>query len=183
MAADYKKKYLDIRNKLIEAVDVAFRDGYEQGMKEGEQAAQQQAQEEQMMQEQAMMEQEAAMNGQAPEEMTGVPPEAPIGEEEGGMPMDMGEEEGSELDSHISELEGMVSKGEKPKIADLRKAVAGMVDLRKNQKNTFAKKTEKVISGQKSLVDNLLKKWETDAKDVTEDLEEVIKEHGIKLED
>lgn len=180
MAADYKKKYLDIRNKLIEAVDVAFRDGFEQGVKEGQQQAEQEAQQQQMMQEQQMMEQEAAMNGQAPEDMTGVPPEAPMGEE---MPQEeMGEEDGSELDQHISELEGMVSKGEKPRIADLRKAVAGLTDLRKTQKDKFQEKTEKVISGQKSLVDGILKKWEKDADSVTEDLEEVIKEHGITLE-
>ena len=182
MAADYKKKYLDIRSKLIESVDVAFRDGYEQGMKEGAEQAQQQAEQEQMMMEQQQMQQEAAMNGQAPEAMDGVPPEAPMGEEEM-MPEEMGgEEAGSELDQHISELEGMVSKGEKPKIADLRKAVAGMVDLRKNQKNVFAKKTEKIISGQKNLVDNILNKWEKEATSVTENLEEVIKEHGIKLD-
>ena len=32
--ADYKTKYMEIRDKLIESIDIAFRDGYEQDAKE-----------------------------------------------------------------------------------------------------------------------------------------------------
>lgn len=176
---DYKAKYLSIRAKLVEASDVSFRLGYEEGMKEGQQQAQQQAQEEQMMQEQQMAEQQAAMGGGE----EGMPMEEGMAEEGGGTEMDMQGEEGSELDDHIAELEGMVAKGEKPKVSDLRNMVLNITNLRKSHKASFQKKTEKVISKQKSVVDGILKKWEGENKDVTSNLEEVIKEHGIKLED
>lgn len=189
-AVDYKSKYLDIRAKLLEATDVAYRLGYESGMKEGQQAAQEQA-----MQEQAMMEQQAAMQGASPEEQAAMgeqgggsmPPEMGGGE----MPEGAGDEgptegnEQSELDGHIAELEGLVAKGQKPSILDLRKAVKSITHVRKLQKNQWNKKRDNVQSSQKKFVDNILKKWEKEAsaKSVTEELEEVIKQHGLQLED
>ena len=182
MAIDYKQKYLDIRDKLIDASDVAYRLGFEQGMKEGQMAAQQQQMQEQMMMEQQQAEAEAmaAAQGGDPEAMDGVPPEAP-GEE---MPPEMSEEEGSELDDHISELENMVAKGEKPKILDIRKVVEAMGTLRKAQKSKSEKQVEKRVSQQKNMVDNILKKWEkeADTDSVTKQLEDTIKEHGLKIE-
>jgi len=178
----YKQKYLDIRSKLVEASDVAYRLGFEEGVKEGQQQAEQQAQEQQQMMEQQAQEQ-AAMGGEMP--MEGGMPEGgempqEMGEE---MPQEMGEEEGSELDEHISELEGMVQKGEKPKVSDLRKAVLNLTTLRKSQKSKIKKQVDQVSSEQKSIVDGILKKWEGESKDVTSQLEDAIKTHGIKLED
>lgn len=186
MSADYKSKYMDIRSKLIESVDVAFRDGYAQGLEKGaqqaqEQQMQQQAEMEQQMQQQAAMgqeeggeqmpqseEEQAAMMEQEDQQMEMAPEE-------------MGEEDGSELDSHISELEGLISKGERPKILDLRKAVLNITSLRKTQKDKFQAKIAKTVSKQKSVVDNILKKWETESKSVTDNLENIIKEHGITI--
>jgi len=178
MAADYKAKYLDIRSKLIEASDVAYRLGFEEGMKEGQQAAQQQQQEQEMMMQQQA--QEAAMGGAEggmPAEMGGEEMPAEMGGEE------MGEEEGSELDDHISELEGMVAKGSKPKVSDLRNAVLTITKLRKTQKDNFQKKNEKIISKQKNVVDGILKKWENESSSVSSNLENIIKEHGIDTEE
>ena len=179
MAADYKTKYLDMRAKLLEATDTAYRLGFEEGMKEGQQAAQQQQME---------MEAQAAAMGQ-PGVEGGMPPEMGGGEEMspemGGAPAPEemgGEEEGSELDSQISELENLVSKGEKPSVLTMRKAVEKLSTIRKTQKDTWSKKRQKTVSTQKKLVDNILNKWENESKSVTENLEDIIKEHGIKVD-
>lgn len=198
MSADWKVKYLSIRAKLKESTDVAFRLGYERGMKDGTQAAAMQ-----QMQQQAQM-QQAAMQGGQPGALGedpsqgGMPPGAdqgggqmPPGMEGGGdtmmdgaAPEEMGDEQGgSELDQHINELQGLVSKGEKPSVLDIRKAVQSLAGLRKNQKNAWAKKTEKIIPAQKKVVDSILAKWEFEAKKPSEKIEEIIKEHGLTVED
>lgn len=197
MAADWKTKYLDIRAKLKEATDVAWRLGYERGMKDGTQAAMMQ----QMQQQQAQM-QAAMAGGQSGAEGEEGAPQGAEGQDQGGIPMDgsadaggdeaqmagaapeeMGDEQGgSELDQHINELQGLVAKGEKPSVLDLRKAVTALASLRKNQKNAWAKKTEKIIPAQKKVVDTLLKKWEDEAKKPSEKIEDIIKQHGIKIE-
>jgi hypothetical protein len=186
---DYKVKYLDLRAKLLESTDVSYRLGYEDGLKEGQQAAQQQQMEQQMMEQQ----QAAAMGGAMPPGAEGgaPPPPGMEGEmppEEMGAQMpqaggeeDMGEAEGSELDQHIGELESMVQKGEKPLVSDLRKAVESLSTLRKSQKAKKSQKVQRVVSSQKSLVDNIMKKWENESKNVGENLESIIREHGIKI--
>jgi hypothetical protein len=195
MAADYKVKYLDIRSKLKESTDVAYRLGYERGMKDGTQAAQMQ-----QMQQQAQMQQAMMQGGQpgAPGEDPSQGGEMPPGAEQGGemppggdeamqgapAPEEMGDEQGgSELDQHINELESLVSKGEKPTVLSIRKAVEALAGIRKNQKNAWQKKAEKIVPAQKSLVDNILKKWESEAKKPSAGLEEIIKQHGLSVED
>lgn len=195
--SDWKTKYLDIRAKLLEATDTAYRLGFADGVKEGQmQQMQQQAQ----MQAQAEAQAAAQMDGApgAPGE-EGMPPGEEVAPEEGSMPgmEEEGmpgavegapapgmEEGGSELDQHISELEGLVAKGEKPSVLTMRKAVQALSDMRKSQKSKWAKKVEVEASSQKKFVDGILKKWEKEAKsDVNEGLEDIIKEHGIKIEE
>ena len=187
MPSDYKSKYLDIRAKFLEASDVAYRLGFENGMKEGEQVAQQQA-----MAEQQAMEQAAAqgampgMEGEMPPGMEGEMPPEEMGMEPGMEPGAEGMEEeggGSDLDSGIEELSSLVAKGEKPSVISMRKAVGKINDLRKSQKDKWRKKTEKTTSAQKKIVDGVLKKWEDESKDVTGNLENILKEHGVNLED
>lgn len=190
MSADWKVKYLDIRAKLKEATDVAYRLGMEAGLKQGAQQA--------MMQQQAQM-QQAAMGGEQPGQEGQVPPGSK-GQDQGGMPpgMDQGSEDqmgapapeemgdeqgGSELDQHINELQGLVAKGEKPSVLDIRKAVVALAGIRKHQKNVWQKKVEQVIPAQKKVVDSILKKWESESKKPSEKLEDIIKEHGLKIED
>ncbi len=189
MSLNYKQKYLDIRDKMIEAIDVAFRDGYALGLEKGEtQAAQQQ----QAEQEQAMMQEQQAMGGMPGE--GGMPDEeaAAMGEEaEGGM---LGGDEmmdpeagvpgqgGTELDDSIGELEGLVQKGEKPKVSDLRKAVEKLSGIRRNELSKANKRQKKINSAQSQFVSSILKSWDEKSKDVTEDLEETIKTHGFKVD-
>jgi len=187
-STDYKIKYLDIRAKLIEVQDVAWRDGYEKGLKEGEQAAQQAALQEQQMMEQQMMQAQGGMppeaqGGMPPEAQGGMPPEAqggmegeiPSGMETAQPPMD--EEQGSELDQHINELEQLVQKGEKPSVVSVRKIVEQLSGLRKNQKEKYSNKVIQTTSSQKKLVDNILKKWEKESEKISSNLEEIIKEN------
>ena len=171
-STDYKIKYLDIRAKLIEVQDVAWRDGYEKGLKEGEQAAQQAALQEQQMMEQQMMQ---AQGGMPPEAQGGMEGEIPSGMETAQPPMD--EEQGSELDQHINELEQLVQKGEKPSVVSVRKIVEQLSGLRKNQKEKYSNKVIQTTSSQKKLVDNILKKWEKESEKISSNLEEIIKEN------
>lgn len=191
MSADYKSKYLNIRAKLAEASDVAFRLGYEQGMKDAmmQQAQQQvqQMQQEQAMQEQAMMqaqqgqpgmsaEEQAAMEADSPESGAPMEEEMPTAEEQGG-------NMGSELDQHIEELQGLVAKGEKPSVLSMRKAVEELASLRKSQKEKMSRKMSENASSQKKFVDNILKKWEEESKEISGDLEDILKQHDIQVEE
>jgi len=199
MASDWRTKYMDIRAKLKEATDVAWRLGYERGMKDGTQAAQMQAMAQQQQQQAAMMggapggdpsmggdpSQDPSMQGGDPS-MGG----APGGEDQGMEGAAPGAEEmegadggGSELDQHINELQGLVSKGEKPTVLSIRRAVEALAGIRKTQKNNWAKKAEKIIPAQKKVVDNILAKWEKEAKKPSEGLEDIIKQHGLKLDE
>ena len=194
MAVDYKAKYLDLRSKFAKTTERYYRTGYEAGMKEGQMAAQQEQM--QMQQQQEMMAQgidpetgQPMEGGGAVDPETGMPMEgdpAAMGEE-GQIPPEgeMGEEGGTELDQHINELEGLVAKGEKPKVTDLRKAILSLSNVRKNQRNQLKSNHKDVtVSKQKSLVENMLKKWESEAnsKSVTEGLEDIIESEGIKLD-
>lgn len=197
MSVSYKTKYLDIRSKLKEATDVAYRLGYEKGMKDGTQAAQMQAMQQQQEAQAQMMgggdpSQDPSMQegggGQMPAGMEGGDPSQdpsmqgapPAGAEDQGMEAAAGS--GSELDQHINELQGLVSKGEKPTVLSIRKAVEALAGIRKAQRNVWAKKVEKIIPAQKKVVDGILKKWEIEAKQPSAGLEDIIKEHGLKIE-
>ncbi len=200
MASDWKTKYMDIRAKLKEATDVAWRLGYERGMKDGTQAAQMQAMAQQQQQQAAMMggapggqpgqpgmdpSQDPAMAGGMPPDAGGgdpsQDPEAMMGEAAPGAEEMQDAGGGSELDQHISELEGLVAKGEKPSVLDIRKAVQAIAGVRKAQRNIWAQKVEKIIPAQKKVVDGILAKWENEAKKPSEGLEAIIKEHGLKI--
>lgn len=94
---NWKSKYIELKAKYMGAVDASFRIGMEQGMQQAQvqqaqdQAAQQQAQDQQ------------AQGGQ-PGQPDGAPQE---GEQPGSE-----NPQGSELDQHISQLEGMLGKSE-----------------------------------------------------------------------
>lgn len=203
MASDWKTKYMDIRAKLKESTDVAFRLGYERGMKDGTQAAQMQAMAQQQQQQAAMMGGQPGQPGQPGGDPSQDPSMQGGDPSAGGMPPEAGGEDqdpqmgaaapgaeemedagggGSELDQHIDELQGLVAKGEKPTVLDIRKAVQALAGIRKSQKNAWAKKTEKIIPAQKKLVDDIFKKWEKESEKPSAGLEEIIKEHGLKVE-
>lgn len=191
MAVDYKIKYIDLRSKFLEGTDTAYRLGYADGLKEGQmQAMQQQMQQQQQMEAQMAAQAQGQMppgaeggempmppgaEGEMPPEEAQMPPGA-----EGEEPMG---EEASELDNHIDELSQLVAKGEKPSIKEMRNVVSKLADLRKAQKSKYTKYSTKEASAQKKLVNSILKKWENESKNVTEGLEEIIKENGLQIEE
>lgn len=196
---DYKMKYKEMKAKMLESIDVSYRLGYEQGYKEATQEAQQ-AQMQQQMQ-QAQMMQQAAMGGQqdpnamvaqeaSPDQQAEAMGQEMSPEMQGGMPMqgqEMGPEEelegsqANELDQYLAELESMVSKGQKPSVIDLRKAVTTISNIRKIQKEKMRSNKQQVISAQKSIVDNLIKKWTVKTEETSEDIEKLIREKGIEI--
>lgn len=136
---NYKAKYLELRAKYMNAVDVAFRLGFEEGAKQsqldnaGQQLAQAQAEKQSMA---ANSEQASKENnngtpgtpdqGAAPDK-SGSPSIQPSPAESapnaGNAPLKESENpEGSELDQHIAKLESMIQKSENP-AEDLKKSL------------------------------------------------------------
>lgn len=119
---DWALKYKDLKLKFMDAVDVAFRLGMEQGL--------QQAQVQQAQQQQADAQaQQAAMMGQPGQDPNADP------SQEGQMP---GQESpnGSELDSHISQLESMLGKTETGSLEymNLKKSLDGIKSFQNSLK-------------------------------------------------
>lgn len=137
---NYKNKYMELRAKYMNDLDMAFRLGFEQGG--------QQAQQDQMAQQQAEAQamQQAALAGQGGEEGGdggGFPGQEGGGEQPGqpgqepgaapgaasGAP---GQPGGSELDQHINTLESMLKKpGAKPE--EIQKSLQELVAFRKSE--------------------------------------------------
>lgn len=127
---DYKQKYQELKLKFKDTVDLCFRLGVEQGL--------QQAQIQQAQQQQADAQaQQAAMMGQDPNAQPGQ-------EMPGQEPSD-----GSELDSHISTLEGMLgsAKPGSPEQANLQKSLDGIKLFKNELKHKYdLRKSEKAIA-------------------------------------
>jgi type II secretory pathway pseudopilin PulG len=129
---DYKIKYADLKLKFHDAVDVAFRLGFEQGAQSAQmQQAQQQAQDAQMQQQQ--MAQMQAQGGQP-----GQDPNAPPGQDTNNPGSPDGS--GSEMDQHINTLESMVSKQDpgSPEVAGMMKTLNEMRSLIEMKKSENA---------------------------------------------
>lgn len=144
---NYKNKYMALRAKYMEDLDMAFRLGMEQGV--------QQAQQDQMAQQQA---EQAQMEAAAAAGMGGDPnqPEQPgqSGEEQppGQDPM---AGQPTELDQHISQLEGMLGSSKEPADAEskknfdnLKKSLESIKAIRKAELQAIQfKKSEMAIKG------------------------------------
>lgn len=149
---DWKSKYYELRSRHINAMDVSFRLGFQEGLK---------AAEIQNMQTQLQQAQQAAAAGMAgggampPEAMGGeMPPEAMGGAPEGGeeeIPAEEEEPEGSELDSSISELEQLVSKNEKIDFSKMLKSL---------HKSGVNKRDVLELSEKHKKIDEIFKKWD-----------------------
>ena len=189
---DYKAKYLDLKTKYQETVDLAWRLGFEQGAQQAQldQAAQQQQQADQM----AM-----AANGQPPQ--PGQPGEAE------GQPQSQNPN-GDELDQHISKLEGMLGKSEisSMDLGDLKKTLSDIKSLQiqinltksldsiKNTKFGSLKKSQplsprlqanlpepakKALSMQENIVKSVFEKWSKDESQAASDINSILNVEGI----
>jgi len=150
---NYKNKYLELRNKYIADLDMAYRLGFEAG---GQQAQQQQAIETDAQNQQAEMQRqglqaEAMGQNGAPKEnemgahVGGQPGKVSENPSQEGQPMNGTSGNGSEIDQHISKLQGMLGKGHSPQI---QKSLDAIIDLRKKEKLAQdLQKSQEAISG------------------------------------
>ena len=133
---DWKLKYQDLKIKFMDAVDVSFRLGFEQGAQDAQnkQAQQQQADAQAM--------QQAQMGGQP-----GQDPNAPPGQE-GEMPPGQEPSDGSEMDQHIAQLESMVNKSEAGSMEQisLKKSLDGLKAFQNSLRSASdLRKSERLI--------------------------------------
>jgi hypothetical protein len=205
---DYKKKYLEIRNVLIKAVDQSFKAGYQQGAQDAQMdaMAQQQQQQAEMM---------SQMSGGVVDD-----PDDPNGD--GQIPMDdqgdqmmngaaeaHEEAAGNELEQGMAELEAELGKAEKDQNKEhaanllanlnrsmkkmkeaqvLKKSAAAIKKIKKankkiqatsiGYKHNLSTTHKKAVSGQQKIVTDILKKWETESTDAATDILAVIKGEG-----
>lgn len=137
MENNYKAKYMQLKAKFMSSVDTAFRLGFEQGG----QAAQQQQMMQQQAEQQQLEQQQSGMQAEPGD------PSQEVNEQAPGMPGQVAQSgqdqdpssahpQGSELDQHIAQLEGMLGKGElsEPGMEALSKAVQDLKALQKNLK-------------------------------------------------
>lgn len=180
---DWKLKYQDLKLKFLDALDVSFRLGFEQGANN---AQIQQAQQDQMAAQQAQMGQQPGQPGQ---------------DELAGNSGQLGQQpDGSELDQHIDQLESMLQKTEAGSLeyinlkksldgiksfqhglkqtSELRKSEHAIAAIGKAMKSpyTFSKTATKNLSehgkralnDQEKIVENLMKSFEEEEKKVSE---------------
>ena len=114
---DWKLKYQDLKLKFMDAVDVSFRLGMEQGLQQAQMQQAQQQQADAQAAQQAAMGQQPGQPGQEGQDMNS--PESP---------------DGSELDSHIGQLEGMLNKSKQgsPEQGALQKSLDGIRAFQSN---------------------------------------------------
>ena len=186
MAAEinYKSKYLELRSKYINDVDMAFRLGFEQGLNQAkqqqalaaqEQAMQAQAQQQEMEQQQANQEEEQQMEPQ---------------------------NEGSELDEHIGNLEQALQGSDNPEV---QKSLKALIDLRKKEKfqlemkksdlavkgiigalhkpefkmstqaqNNMTDDAKKAVTMQRKIVNDIMKAWEKEEQKTNTDIKNIL---------
>lgn len=148
---DWKSKYKELHSKYMNALDVSFRLGFQEGQRQAEmEMLQQQVAD---MQQQAAAAEEAAMmgeEGQLPPEEGGMPME---GEE--GLPMEemaeegmeeMPMEEGDELDQSIDELEGFVKKEKFDALKLMKKLHKSEPKSSNEEKSEKQKKIDKMFN-------------------------------------
>lgn len=153
---DYKTKYADLKLKFHDAVDVAFRLGYEAGAQG------------------AQVQQAEAAAQQAQMGQPGQPGQ------EGQMPGQ--ESDGSELDQHIGTLEGMLSQSKPGSMeqAGLQKSLNGIKAFQSSLKQAFdMKKSEQAIAA----ISKAMKVPFTIGKTATKNLSESAKKALTKQEE
>ena len=141
---DWKDKYFELRSKYLNAIDVAFRLGAQEGQRNAEM--------ENLQQQVAQAEEQAAMaaqGGMMPGEE--LPPEEMMPGEE--LPPEEGGQE-PDLDSSINELESFVKAEKNVNIANLMKSIHKSIPKNDNKKEPKSKKAEKIGS--------MIKKWDNE---------------------
>jgi hypothetical protein len=196
---DYKSKYMDLKTKYQETVDLAWRLGYEQGLKDAQTDQAQQA---------------IAQPGMDPNAQPGQPEqgEQPSDgeqpEQQPSNPMSQNPNE-DELGQHIEKLESMLGKSEisslelqdlKKTLSDIKslqiqinltKSLSSIKNTRLVKSESFSPKTkanlpapaQKALSTQQEIVDTIFKKWEGEASKAASDIASIIGIEGLTKKD
>lgn len=139
---NYKNKYLALRGKYMNDLDMAFRLGFEQGQQQAQQDQAMQAQQEQAQMDQMMAQAQGGgapgqEGGESGEAAPGQPSEAPM---EGAG--------GSELDQHIAKLESMINGAPGGASEEIQKSLQSLKALRKAELDKIQfKKSEQAVKG------------------------------------
>lgn len=189
MQIDYKMKYKELKLKFKETVDLAFRLGIQEGMRQGELQQAQQAQAD------AQAMQQAAIGGQPGEE--GAPGQDMPGQ---------GPSDGSELDQHIGTLESMLQKTDPTsaeamslkkslegiksfkmglkKASDLRKSEAALAAISKAMKGGFtlsqsatknmSPQAQKSLNSQEKVLEDVMKSFAEEEQKATEAIKKTL---------
>lgn len=197
---NYKQKYQELKQKFKDSVDTAFRLGYEQGQND----AQMQQMQDQMAQQAAL--EQAAAAGQGQPGQPGQPGAEDGAPQEGGQPGDPAAQGGSELDQHISQLEGMLAKSELTgeDLATLKKSVDAIklgIELRKSDvavksiakalktpKKFELSKTASInmndsakaaVTMQEKIVTDIMKAWESEETGAVGGIKDILAKEGL----
>lgn len=190
---NWKSKYTELKSKYMSAVDTSFRLGVEQGIQQA-----QQQQMEQQAQEQAAAEQAAAA-GQGQPGQPGA--EAP---QDGEQPASE-HPQGSELDQHISQLEGMLGKSEltEEDLKSIKKSVESIkfgIEMKKsdlaikgitkalNMKAPMSKAAsanlnptaKAALSMQEKIVSDIMGVWDKQESNLSKSIAEIVAGEGLK---
>jgi hypothetical protein len=142
---NYKNKYMELRAKYLNDLDMSFRLGFEQGGMQAQQDQMAQQQADQQAMEAQMQAQDA---GGMPSEGGAPGQPGQPGQETGGAPGQPGEADGSELDQHIGKLESMLGKPGGAKPEDIQKSIQELKAFRKAELQTIElRKSAAAIKG------------------------------------
>lgn len=194
---DYKSKYMNLKAKFMNTTDLAWRLGYEQGLKD--------AQLDQLQQQQ--MQNDAMAQSQAGASQLGQESADPTKPEEQPTPISQNPN-GDELDQHINKLESMLGKSEisSLEIQDLKKTLSDIrslqvqINLTKSLegiKNTKLAKSQapfkltpkleanltppaqKALTLQHKIVGDIFKKWSNDESKTSNEISSILDLEGI----
>lgn len=190
---NYKSKYQELKQKYKNSVDAAFRLGYEQGQNDAQvEQVQQQAADQQAAEEAAQQQGQPGQPGQE-----GAPQEE--------QPQDSANPQGTELDQHISTLEGMLGKSEltekdmdmlRKSIADIKfkadmrksdqavknisKALAPKKAMSQSAQHNLTPKAKAALSAQEQIVGDIMKSWDAEESKVKTSISNIIASEGLK---
>lgn len=204
MAQDYKMKYMELRSRFVSSLDVAFRLGYQKGQQDGQMQQMQQQQAQQMQMQQQMMgqmQQPSAL--QQDQSSAGLEQSAENFENQA---QNLDQNGASEIEQGIQELEELLGKGEidtksaqsllnllnkslsklnnstsLAKSEDLKRMNEGKEIFKQaaiGHNKNIQSKSEEAHSLQKKIVNDILKKWESEEQEAAGDILNTLKIEG-----
>lgn len=173
---NWEQKYKTLKKNFISAIDIAYRNGFEQGYEQAtrDQFLQQQQQQQMMAQQQAQ------------QQMQGLPPELQQQMQAGG-PQDQNnvvdmlrqqvlQNQGQQLEdeqsisSKIDELDEVLNKTEKAE--KLKNSILGIAKMFNKNLNYQQKRN---LVGQEKMVQDIIEKWKKQKENAIDDFSEEIK--------